>query len=182
MIASPKAAMAVTAMMMTVWTATAAMPRATTIAVMTAINAEMSAPAMTGRVMIAPAMTVSVVAGMIATVMAAPATTGPVMIVRVTNVPVMIALAMTVPVTNVRVKIVPVTNVRVTSARVKIGPVKIEVATAAAVTGSVIAVIAGRNGQSSRGIRIRLMHRRLMTANRFCRRCLPPFPAARAVA
>lgn len=174
--------MAVTAMMMTVWTATAAMPRATTIAVMTAINAEMSAPAMTGRVMIAPAMTVSVVAGMIATVMAAPATTGPVMIVRVTNVPVMIALAMTVPVTNVRVKIVPVTNVRVTSARVKIGPVKIEVATAAAVTGSVIAVIAGRNGQSSRGIRIRLMHRRLMTANRFCRRCLPPFPAARAVA
>jgi len=124
---------------------------------MTAINAEMSAPAMTGRVMIAPAMTVSVVAGMIATVMAAPATTGP-------------------------VKIVPVTNVRVTSARVKIGPVKIEVATAAAVTGSVIAVIAGRNGQSSRGIRIRLMHRRLMTANRFCRRCLPPFPAARAVA
>gem|GEM_PF-3727033 len=169
--------MAVTAMMMTVWTATAAMPRATTIAVMTAINAEMSAPAMTGRVMIAPAMTVSVVAGMIATVMAAPATTGPVMIVRVTNVPVMIALAMTVPVTNVRVKIVPVT-----SARVKIGPVKIEVATAAAVTGSVIAVIAGRNGQSSRGIRIRLMHRRLMTANRFCRRCLPPFPAARAVA
>jgi hypothetical protein len=159
-------------MLMTAWTATAAMPRATTIAVMTAINAEMSAPAMTGRVMIAPAMTVSVVAGMIATVMAAAATTVP-----VTNVPVMIALAMTVPVTNVRV-----TSARVKIVPVKIGPVKIEVATAAAVTGSVIAVIAGRNAQSSRGIRIRLMHRRLMTANRFCGRCLPPFPAARAVA
>ena len=122
------------------------------IAVMTAINA----------VMIAPAMTVSVVAGMIATVMAAPATTGPAMIV-----PVMIALAMTV---------------RVTSARVKIGPVKIVAPTATAVIGSVIAVIAGRNAQSSRGIRIQLMHRRSMTANRFCRRCPPPSRAARALA
>jgi hypothetical protein len=119
---------------------------------MTAINAVMSAPAMTGRVMIAPAMTVSVVAGMIATVMAAPVTTGPAMIVRVTNVP------------------------------VKIGPVKIVAPTATAVIGSVIAVIAGRNGQSSRGIRIQLMHRRSMTANRFCRRCHPPSRAARAVA
>ena len=132
------------------------------IAVMTAINAVMSAPATTGPVMIAPAMTVSVVAGMIATVMAAP----------VTNVPVMIALAMTVP----------VTNVRVTSARVKIGPVKIVAPTATAVIGSVIGVIAGRNAQSSRGIRIRLMHRRSMTANRFCRRCHPPSRAARALA
>jgi hypothetical protein len=79
----------------------------------------------------------------------------------------MIALAMTVP---------------VTSARVKIGPVKIVAPTATAVIGSVIAVIAGRNGQSSRGIRIQLMHRRSMTANRFCRRCHPPSRAARAVA
>jgi hypothetical protein len=165
-IASPKAAMAVTAMMMTAWTATAAMPRVTTIAVMTAINAVMSAPAMTGRVTIVPAMTVSVVAGMIATGMA--------------------AAVMTVPVTNV-----PVTNVRVTSARVKtvpvkighvkIGHVKIVAPTATAVIGSVIAVIAGRNGWSSRGIRIQLMHRRSMTANRFCRRCHPPSRAARAV-
>jgi hypothetical protein len=163
------------------------MPRVTTIAVMTATNAEMSAPAMTGPVMIALAMTVSVVAGMSATVMAAPATTGPAMIVRVTNVPVMIALAMTVPVTNVRVtsarvKIVPVKIVPVKIVPVKIGHVKIVAPTATAVIGSVIAVIAGRNAQSSRGIRIRLMHRRLMTANHFCRRCLPPFPAARAVA
>lgn len=147
------------------------------IAVMTAINAVMSAPATTGPVMIAPAMTVSVVAGMIATVMAAPATTGPAMIVRVTNVPVMIALAMialamTVRVTSARVKIVPV----------KIGHVKIVALMATAVIGSVIAVIAGRNGQSSRGIRIQLMHRRSMTANRFCRRCHPPSRAARAVA
>jgi len=37
--------MAVTAMMMTAWTATAAMPRVKTIAVMTAINAVMSASA-----------------------------------------------------------------------------------------------------------------------------------------
>ncbi len=148
------------------------MPRATTIAVMTAINAVMSAPAMTGRVTIAPAMTVSVVAGMIATVMA--------------------AAVMTVPVTNVPVTNVPVTNVRVTSARVKtvpvkighvkIGHVKIVAPTATAVIGSVIAVIAGRNGWSSRGIRIQLMHRRSMTANRFCRRCHPPSRAARAVA
>ena len=144
--------MAVTAMMMTAWTATAAMPRVKTIAVMTAINAVMSAPAMTGRVTIAPAMTVSVVAGMIATVMAAAGTTVPVMTVPVTNVP------------------------------VKIGPVKIVAPTATAVIGSVIAVIAGRNGQSSRGIRIQLMHRRSMTANRFCRRCHPPSRAARAVA
>ena len=147
------------------------------IAVMTAINAVMSAPATTGPVMIAPAMTVSVVAGMIATVMAAPATTGPAMIVRVTNVPVMIALAMivramTVRVTSARVKIVPT----------KIGHVKIVAPMATAVTGSVIAVIAGRNGQSSRGIRIQLMHRRSMTANRFCRHCHPPSRAARAVA
>jgi hypothetical protein len=156
-IASPKAAMAVTAMMMTAWTATAAMPRATMIAVMTAINAVMSAPATTGPVMIAPAMTVSVVAGMIATVMAAPATTGP---------------AMTVRVTSARVKIVPT----------KIGHVKIVAPMATAVIGSVIAVIAGRNGQSSRGIRIQLMHRRSMTANRFCRHCHPPSRAARAVA
>ncbi|MEY4851080.1 MAG: hypothetical protein RLZZ331_2084 [Pseudomonadota bacterium] len=154
--------MAVTAMMMTAWTATAAMPRVKTIAVMTEINAVMSAPAMTGPVMIAPAMTVSVVAGMIATVMAAPATTGPAMIVR----------AMTVRVTSARVKIVPV----------KIGHVKIVAPMATAVIGSVIAVIAGRNGQSSRGIRIQLMHRRSMTANRFCRRCHPPSRAARAVA
>ena len=108
------------------------MPRATTIAVMTAINAVMSAPAMTG-----PAMTA------------------------------------------------PVTNVRVTSARAKIVPVKsghvkIVAPTATAVIGSVIAVIAGRNAQSSRGIRIQLMHRRSMTANRFCRRCPPPSRAARA--
>ena len=171
-IASPKAVTAATPMMMTAWTVTAAMPRATTIAVMTAINAVMSAPATTGPVMIAPAMTVSVVAGMIATVMAAPATTGPAMIVRVTNVPVMIALAMTVRVTSARVKIVPV----------KIGPVKIVALMATAVIGSVIAVIAGRNGQSSRGIRIQLMHRRSMTANRFCRHCHPPSRAARAVA
>ena len=133
-IASPKAATAATPMMMTAWTATAAMPRATTIAVMTAINAVMSAPAMTG-----PAMTV------------------------------------------------PVTNVRVTSARAKIVPVKsghvkIVAPTATAVIGSVIAVIAGRNAQSSRGIRIQLMHRRSMTANRFCRRCPPPSRAARALA
>jgi hypothetical protein len=134
---------------------------------MTAINAEMSAPAMTGRVMIAPAMTVSVVAGMIATVMAATVTTVPVTTVPVTTVPVKIALAMTV---------------RVTSARVKIGPVKIVAPTATAVIGSVIAVIAGRNAQSSRGIRIQLTHRRSMTANRFCRRCRPPSRAARAVA
>jgi hypothetical protein len=127
------------------------------IAVMTAINAVMSAPATTGPVMIAPAMTVSVVAGMIATVMAAPATTGP---------------AMTVRVTSARVKIVPT----------KIGHVKIVAPMATAVIGSVIAVIAGRNGQSSRGIRIQLMHRRSMTANRFCRRCHPPSRAARAVA
>jgi hypothetical protein len=144
------------------------------IAVMTAINAVMSAPATTGPVMIAPAMTVSVVAGMIATVMAAPATTGPAMIVRVTNVPVMIALAMialamTVRVTSARVKIVPT----------KIGHVKIVAPMATAVIGS---VIAGRNGQSSRGIRIQLMHRRSMTANRFCRHCHPPSRAARAVA
>lgn len=149
--------MAVTAMMMTAWTATAAMPRVKTIAVMTAINAVMSAPAMTGRVTIAPAMTVSVVAGMIATVMAAAGTTVPVMTVPV----------MTVPVTNVPVKI---------------GHVKIVAPTATAVIGSVIAVIAGRNGRSSRGIRIQLMHRRSMTANRFCRRCHPPSRAARAVA
>ncbi len=149
--------MAVTAMMMTAWTATAAMPRVKTIAVMTAINAVMSAPAMTGRVTIAPAMTVSVVAGMIATVMAAAGTTVPVM---------------TVPVTNVPVKI----------GHVKIGHVKIVAPTATAVIGSVIAVIAGRNGRSSRGIRIQLMHRRSMTANRFCRRCHPPSRAARAVA
>ena len=133
-IASPKAATAATPMMMTAWTATAAMPRATTIAVMTAINAVMSAPAMTG-----PAMTA------------------------------------------------PVTNVRVTSARAKIVPVKsghvkIVAPTATAVIGSVIAVIAGRNAQSSRGIRIQLMHRRSMTANRFCRRCPPPSRAARALA
>jgi hypothetical protein len=127
------------------------------IAVMTAINAVMSAPATTGPVMIAPAMTVSVVAGMIATVMAAPATTGPAMIVRVTSA---------------RVKIVPT----------KIGHVKIVAPMATAVIGSVIAVIAGRNGQSSRGIRIQLMHRRSMTANRFCRHCHPPSRAARAVA
>jgi hypothetical protein len=127
------------------------------IAVMTAINAVMSAPATTGPVMIAPAMTVSVVAGMIATVMAAPATTGP---------------AMTVRVTSARVKIVPT----------KIGHVKIVAPMATAVIGSVIAVIAGRNGQSSRGIRIQLMHRRSMTANRFCRHCHPPSRAARAVA
>jgi hypothetical protein len=107
--------------------------------------------------MIAPAMTVSVVAGMIATVMAAPATTGP---------------AMTVRVTSARVKIVPT----------KIGHVKIVAPMATAVIGSVIAVIAGRNGQSSRGIRIQLMHRRSMTANRFCRHCHPPSRAARAVA
>ncbi len=149
--------MAVTAMMMTAWTATAAMPRVKTIAVMTAINAVMSAPAMTGRVMIAPAMTVSVVAGMIATVMAAAGTTVPVM---------------TVPVKTVPVKI----------GHVKIGHVKIVAPTATAVIGSVIAVIAGRNGRSSRGIRIQLMHRRSMTANRFCRRCHPPSRAARAVA
>jgi len=149
--------MAVTAMMMTAWTATAAMPRVKTIAVMTAINAVMSAPAMTGRVTIAPAMTVSVVAGMIATVMAAAGTTVPVM---------------TVPVKTVPVKI----------GHVKIGHVKIVAPTATAVIGSVIAVIAGRNGRSSRGIRIQLMHRRSMTANRFCRRCLPPSRAARAVA
>jgi hypothetical protein len=124
---------------------------------MTAINAVMSAPATTGPVMIAPAMTVSVVAGMIATVMAAPATTGP---------------AMTVRVTSARVKIVPT----------KIGHVKIVAPMATAVIGSVIAVIAGRNGQSSRGIRIQLMHRRSMTANRFCRHCHPPSRAARAVA
>ena len=153
-IASPKAATAATPMMMTAWTATAAMPRATTIAVMTAINA----------------------------VMAAPATTGPAMIVRVTNVPVMIALAMIALAMTV-----PVTNVRVTSARAKIVPVKsghlkIVAPTATAVTGSVIAVIAGRNAQSSRGIRIQLMHRRSMTANRFCRRCPPPSRAARALA
>ena len=154
--------MAVTAMMMTAWTATAAMPRATTIAVMTAINAVMSAPAMTGRVTIAPAMTVSVVAGMIATVMAAAGTTVPVMTVPVTNVPVKIG----------HVKI----------GHVKIGHVKIVAPTATAVIGSVIAVIAGRNGWSSRGIRIQLMHRRSMTANRFCRRCHPPSRAARAVA
>jgi hypothetical protein len=127
------------------------------IAVMTAINAVMSAPATTGPVMIAPAMTVSVVAGMIATVMAAPATTGP---------------AMTVRVTSARVKIVPT----------KSGHVKIVAPMATAVIGSVIAVIAGRNGQSSRGIRIQLMHRRSMTANRFCRHCHPPSRAARAVA
>lgn len=169
--------MAVTAMMMTAWTATAAMPRATTIAVMTAINAVMSAPATTGPVMIAPAMIVSVVAGMIATVMAAPVTTGPAMIVRVTNVPAMIALAMTVRAMTVRV-----TSARVKIVPVKIGPVKIVAPTATAVIGSVIAVIAGRNGQSSRGIRIQLMHRRSMTANRFCRRCHPPSRAARAVA
>ena len=161
-IASPKAATAATPMMMTAWTATAAMPRATTIAVMTAINAVMSAPAMTGRVMIAPAMTVSVVAGMIATVMAAPVTTGP---------------AMTVPVTNVRV-----TSARAKIVPVKSGHVKIVAPTATAVIGSVIAVIAGRNAQSSRGIRIQLMHRRSMTANRFCRRCPPPSRAARALA
>jgi len=149
--------MAVTAMMMTAWTATAAMPRVKTIAVMTAINAVMSAPAMTGRVTIAPAMTVSVVAGMIATVMAAAGTTVPVM---------------TVPVKTVPVKI----------GHVKIGHVKIVAPMATAVIGSVIAVIAGRNGRSSRGIRIQLMHRRSMTANRFCRRCLPPSRAARAVA
>jgi len=149
--------MAVTAMMMTAWTATAAMPRVKTIAVMTAINAVMSAPAMTGRVTIAPAMTVSVVAGMIATVMAAAGTTVPVM---------------TVPVKTVPVKI----------GHVKIGHVKIVAPTATAVIGSVIAVIAGRNGRSSRGIRIQLMHRRSMTANRFCRRCHPPSRAARAVA
>jgi len=144
--------MAVTAMMMTAWTATAAMPRVKTIAVMTAINAVMSAPAMTGRVTIAPAMTVSVVAGMIATVMAAAGTTVPVM-----TVPVKIG-------------------------HVKIGHVKSVAPTATAVIGSVIAVIAGRNGRSSRGIRIQLMHRRSMTANRFCRRCHPPSRAARAVA
>ena len=143
-IASPKAATAATPMMMTAWTATAAMPRATTIAVMTAINAVMSAPATTGPVMIAPAMTG----------------------------PVMIAPAMTVRVTSARVKIVPV----------KIGHVKIVAPMATAVIGSVIAVIAGRNGQSSRGIRIQLMHRRSMTANRFCRRCPPPSRAARALA
>ena len=137
------------------------------IAVMTAINAVMSAPATTGPVMIAPAMTVSVVAGMIATVMAAP----------VTNVPVMIALAMTVPVTNVRV-----TSARAKIVPVKSGHLKIVAPTATAVTGSVIAVIAGRNAQSSRGIRIQLMHRRSMTANRFCRRCHPPSRAARALA
>jgi hypothetical protein len=119
---------------------------------MTAINAVMSAPAMTGRVTIAPAMTVSVVAGMIATVMAAAGTTVPVM-----TVPVKIG-------------------------HVKIGHVKIVAPTATAVIGSVIAVIAGRNGRSSRGIRIQLMHRRSMTANRFCRRCHPPSRAARAVA
>ena len=154
--------MAVTAMMMTAWTATAAMPRVKTIAVMTAINAVMSAPAMTGRVTIAPAMTVSVVAGMIATVMAAAGTTVPVMTVPVKTVPVKIG----------HVKI----------GHVKIGHVKIVAPTATAVIGSVIAVIAGRNGRSSRGIRIQLMHRRSMTANRFCRRCLPPSRAARAVA
>ncbi len=147
------------------------------IAVMTAINAVMSAPAMTGRVTIVPAMTVSVVAGMIATVMAAPATTGPAMIVRVTNVPVMIALAMTVRAMTVRV-----TSARVKIVPTKIGHVKIVAPMATAVIGSVIAVIAGRNGQSSRGIRIQLMHRRSMTANRFCRRCHPPSRAARAVA
>ncbi len=137
------------------------------IAVMTAINAVMSAPATTGPVMIAPAMTVSVVAGMIATVMAAPATTGPAMIALAMTV-----RAMTVRVTSARVKIVPT----------KIGHVKIVAPMATAVIGSVIAVIAGRNGQSSRGIRIQLMHRRSMTANRFCRRCHPPSRAARAVA
>jgi hypothetical protein len=147
------------------------------IAVMTAINAVMSAPATTGPVMIAPAMTVSVVAGMIATVMAAPATTGPAMIVRVTNVPVMIALAMTVRAMTVRV-----TSARVKIVPTKIGHVKIVAPMATAVIGSVIAVIAGRNGQSSRGIRIQLMHRRSMTANRFCRHCHPPSRAARAVA
>lgn len=169
--------MAVTAMMMTAWTATAAMPRVTTIAVMTAINAVMSAPAMTGRVTIVPAMTVSVVAGMIATGMAAA-----VMTVPVTNVPVMIALVMTVPVTNVRVTSARVKTVPVKIGHVKIGHVKIVAPMATAVIGSVIAVIAGRNGQSSRGIRIQLMHRRSMTANRFCRRCHPPSRAARAVA
>ena len=102
-------------------------------------------------------MTVSVVAGMIATVMAAAGTTVPVM---------------TVPVKTVPVKI----------GHVKIGHVKIVAPTATAVIGSVIAVIAGRNGRSSRGIRIQLMHRRSMTANRFCRRCHPPSRAARAVA
>jgi hypothetical protein len=132
----------------------------------------MSAPAMTGRVTIVPAMTVSVVAGMIATGMAAA-----VMTVPVTNVPVMIALVMTVPVTNVRV-----TSARVKTVPVKIGHVKIVAPTATAVIGSVIAVIAGRNGWSSRGIRIQLMHRRSMTANPFCRRCHPPSRAARAVA
>ena len=148
-IASPKAVTAATPMMMTAWKATAAMPRATTIAVMTAINA----------------------------VMAAPATTGPAMIVRVTNVPVMIALAMIALAMTVRAM-----TVRVTSARVKIGHVKIVAPMATAVIGSVIAVIVGRNGQSSRGIRIQLMHRRSMTANRFCRRCPPPSRAARALA
>ncbi len=181
-IASPKAVTAATPMMMTAWKATAAMPRATTIAVMTAINAMMSAPATTGPVMIAPAMTVSVVAGMIATVMAAPATTGPAMIVRVTNVPVMIALAMIALAMTVRAMTVRVTSARVKIVPVKIGHVKIVAPMATAVIGSVIAVIAGRNGQSSRGIRIQLMHRRSMTANRFCRHCHPPSRAARAVA
>mgnify|MGYP006183634089 CR=1 FL=1 len=71
---------------------------------------------------------------------------------------------------------------RATTVPVKIGHVKIVAPTATAVIGSVIAVIAGRNGWSSRGIRIQLMHRRSMTANRFCRRCHPPSRAARAVA
>jgi hypothetical protein len=103
--------------------------------------------------------------------------TVPVTNVPVTNVPVMIALVMTVPVTNVRV-----TSALVKTVPVKIGHVKIVAPTATAVIGSVIAVIAGRNGWSSRGIRIQLMHRRSMTANRFCRRCHPPSRAARAVA
>jgi hypothetical protein len=94
----------------------------------------------------------------------------------------MIALVMTVPVTNVRVTSARVKTVPVKIGHVKIGHVKIVAPTATAVIGSVIAVIAGRNGWSSRGIRIQLMHRRSMTANRFCRHCHPPSRAARAVA
>jgi hypothetical protein len=94
------------------------------------------------------------------------------MSVRVTNVPVKIALAMsglamTAPAMTGRAKIVLV---------------KIVAAMATAVTGSAIAASVGRSAPSSRGIGMRAIRRRSMTANRCCRRCRPPSRARRAAA